>query len=187
MLVDIRENLHSLIADGKDIVFVWVPSHVGIRGNSLADQAANKARTGPMYGRMICSQDLRPAVKKYCHNIWQAIWSEQKQNKLFKIQPKLNETLPICRNSRQEEVVLARLHIGHCYITHAYFLRNEEAPFCIACDEPFTVEHILISCSDLWEIRCRHYRAADLRSLFLEVPIVNVFNFLNECALFMKI
>ena len=187
MLVDIRENLHDLIADRKDIVFVWVPSHVGIRGNSLADQAANRARTGPMYGHMICSQDLRPAVKRYCYNIWQSTWSEQKKNKLFRIRPNLDEILPTCRDSRHEEVVLARLHIGHCYMTHAYLLRDEEKPFCVACNESFTVEHFLISCSDLCEIRCRHYRAADLRSLFLNVPIVNVFDFLRESKLFAKI
>ena len=36
----------NLTRDGKKIVFIWVPGHVGIRGNLAADSAAKDALVG---------------------------------------------------------------------------------------------------------------------------------------------
>ena len=36
----------KLIRDGKEIVFVWVPDYVGIRGNSAAEPAGRDALVG---------------------------------------------------------------------------------------------------------------------------------------------
>ena len=33
LLIQIQEFLHKINADQKEIVFMWVPEHVGIRGN----------------------------------------------------------------------------------------------------------------------------------------------------------
>ena len=46
ILVQILELYLDLTKDGKEIVFVWVPGHVDIRGNSDADSAAKDALVG---------------------------------------------------------------------------------------------------------------------------------------------
>ena len=46
----------NLTKDGKDIVFNWVPGHVGIRGNSGADSAAKDALVGDISVELILSQ-----------------------------------------------------------------------------------------------------------------------------------
>ena len=37
--------------------------------------------------------------------------------------------------------ILARLRIGHTYITHSYISKREKAPWCDVCHELCTVEH----------------------------------------------
>ena len=39
------------------------------------------------------------------------------------------------RTNRKEETVMARLHIGHSFITHSFLLKGEEPPMCIGCDK----------------------------------------------------
>ena len=45
-------------------------------------------------------------------------------NKLFEIKPVIGQSQTVVRNIRQEEVVLARLRIGHTRITHSYLLNE---------------------------------------------------------------
>ena len=51
----------------------------------------------------------------------------------------IGEYQSVVRNIRKEEVVLARLCLGHTRVTHSYLLQGEEQPQCVGCDAPFTV------------------------------------------------
>ena len=75
---------------------------------------------------------------------------------------------------------MARLHIGHSFITHSFLLKGEEPPMCIGCDELLTVEHTLLTCSDLTEIRESHFTAQSLHVLFQDIPPEKTFNFVKE-------
>ena len=83
--------------------------------------------------------------------------------------------------------MIAQLHIGHSFITHSFLLKGEEPPVCIGCDELLTIKHILLTCSDLIEIRQSHFTAQSLHELFQEVLPEKIFNFLKEINIFGKI
>ena len=51
--------------EGSEIVFIWVPSHVGIRGNSTADSAAKDALDGDISIELIPFSDLKPHTNIY--------------------------------------------------------------------------------------------------------------------------
>ena len=103
------------------------------------------------------------------------------------IKPVIGQSQPVVRNVRQEEVVLARLRIGHTRITHSYLLKQEEPPYCFGCDTLFTVRHFLLECGDFSHIRNKYFHVDTIKQLFNDVPIDNVFLFLKEINLFNKL
>ena len=65
--------------------------------------------------------DFKPSINTFVHNKWQMSWNAAVFNKLHSIKPSLGEWHPNYRIDRKEEVTLARLRIGHPFITHSFF------------------------------------------------------------------
>ena len=82
---------------------------------------------------------------------------------------------------------MARLHIGHSFLTHSLLLKGEEPPVCIGCDKRLTIEHILLTCSDFIEIRESHFTAKSLRMLFKDISPEKIFNFWKKLIFLEKI
>ncbi|GFU16650.1 RNase H domain-containing protein [Trichonephila clavipes] len=75
---------HSL-THSLDIVFCWLPSHVGIIGNEQADSAAKSATTHlPL---AVPLSDMKRVIMHHIFNIWQESWSQQLDNKLHSVKP----------------------------------------------------------------------------------------------------
>ena len=110
--------------DGREIVFIWVPGHVGIRGNSAADSAAKDALDGDISVELIPYSDLKSGTNKYILQLWQSEWDEFPENKLYKVFPMLKECIVCPRSNRKEETVMARLHIGHFFYYSFLFIEG---------------------------------------------------------------
>ena len=93
----------------------------------------------------------------------------------------------VVRNIRREEVVLARLRLGHTRVTHSYLLQGEEHPQCVGCDAPFTVRHFLLECGDFAQVRNNCFHVDNMKELFQDIHIDSIMTFLRQINLFNKI
>jgi ribonuclease HI len=50
-------RVHYLLSDGRNITFMWLPSHVGLAGNVAVDAAAKAALTLPPAASVIPYSD----------------------------------------------------------------------------------------------------------------------------------
>ena len=105
----------------------------------------------------------------------------------FKSMPNISEWLPGFRLNRREEIILARLRIGHTHMTHSYLLKGEDLPECIPCNTTLSVKHLLVECTDLAPYRDKYFHAHSLKTLFDTVKLESLFDFLKEVNLFKRI
>ena len=182
LVVNLLHKLHLLSTAHKTIFFCWIPSNIGIRGNEAADVAAKESLDFNITASQVAYTDLKPHINSFIANKWQERWS---------CCPEIKPTLGVWpsgfRNSSKEEVVLSRLRIGHTYFSHSYILRQEDPRECTACQEIYSVRHVLIDCIDLGLIRPRFYTVPDMKSLFDTVSVDRILSFIKEVNLFDKI
>jgi ribonuclease HI len=112
LILKILEHLNLNLSSGYTITFVWVPSHIGIAGNTAADATAKAALCLPVSDINIPHTDFKTLVSSYTNSRWQQSWSTEKDNKLYKIQSTVKPVV-INRLPRRDEVTIHRLRIGH--------------------------------------------------------------------------
>ncbi|GFT33391.1 RNase H domain-containing protein [Trichonephila clavipes] len=174
-ILDITSRLYS---KGFDIVFCWLPSHVGIIGNEQADSAAKSATTHlPL---AVPLSDMKHVIMHHIFKIWQESWSQQLDNKLHSVKPVIGAwpVMPM----RRTDVKLTRLRIGHTRFTHRHLLFGERAPECPSCHVSYTVHHILIDCPvfNTHRMTFFHQSVLTLSDLVGESPQQNLFAFIRR-------
>ncbi len=175
--LNLLDNLTYL---GFSIKFCWVPSHVGIRGNELADRAAKTAFNHLPFD--LPYFDMKNLVTARVYGEWQQSWSEQTSNKLYAVKP-LIAVWP-STSSRKHDVIITRLRIGHTRLTHRHLLLGE--PTCPQCKTALTVKHILIECPNFRNQRCYYFHRQNLslKDLLNITPHKNIFGFLKSIGFY---
>ena len=133
-------------------MYIQIPSHIGIQGNEMVNKQAKTSLTLEPTSFKISFSNFKPSINKYILDQRQTSWNNSIGNKLLEIKPTIGEHQSVVRNIRREEVVLARLCLGHTRVTHSYLLLGEEQPQCVGCDTPFTVRNFLLECGNLCDI-----------------------------------
>lgn len=179
----------SALSPHTNIVFVWVPGHCGIVGNDQADLAARQANTMGLLLRGESLPDLVSVMRSSIWNSWQRDWIGLENNKLRNIKPQVGSWISSCRGSRREEVVLARLRIGHSRLTHGHLMARAPPPLCPSCQVPISVLHILTECLQYTASRTLFNLPTDLSILLSDSSpyISNIIKFLKKHDLYSQI
>ena len=81
--LQIIEMIDKLKSQNKVIKLCWVPSHMGIKGNEKADEAAKSALLIPVDKNIkISYTDTRSAITAHFKGIFQTRWNDLQFNKL---------------------------------------------------------------------------------------------------------
>ena len=117
LVLDVLIKYSALTNKHKTILFCWVPSHVGIRGNEQADEAAKAALNERPPTWHYHTPILNRYINIFIRGKWSDFWVNQINNKLHSVQPILGCGSLSNRNHRREQLVLCRLRLGHTYRT----------------------------------------------------------------------
>ena len=147
------------------IVFCWVPSHTGIKGNEKADSAAKSFLHLPRAKVGVPYTDFKYLISQYIFSTWQDDWNGAILNKLHSV---------------KDKVVLCRARIGHTYI-----LKKDPPLPCEHCQCLLTVRHILVECNHFAQERKHIFGRRDVVESFRFHPTLTVL-FLKQIEFYYK-
>lgn len=187
-----QEWLFRIHCVRKSVSFCWVPSHVGIHGNEMADKEAKAASTlSETTFRKVPHTDLKGPIRSYILSKWQEKWNCPLLANNIKYRNIRNSILPWPSSfqlDRRTEVILARLRIGHTHLTHQFILEGSSPPECAYCDEILTVEHILMVCPRYSNQRGRYFQGKSLSDILGdEADVSAIVSFLKCIQIFNNI
>jgi len=150
MLRDILDTKHAL---QHEVTLVWVPSHIGIQGNEIANRLANEGTKKSAVDKDIGIElaEAYSTVEDYCRGKWQEKWS-LRTNDQFSLTVSSVLTSRLQQQwfaSRRIEVTANRLKFGRCRLNaYLHQIGRQDTGLCAQCGIPETVEHYVIECDD---------------------------------------
>ena len=90
IILKLKLRMHRIISRGINISLIWIPSHVGIEGNEMADELAKfSLKNEDIKNLKVPCSDYKLLISEHFQNKWQASWNKEASNKLHAIQRKL--------------------------------------------------------------------------------------------------
>ena len=152
--------LELLVEIPNDVTFVWIPSHIGIEGNEIADGLANAATKNKTIdlGVPLELPETFKLVDKYILERWQSSWDVCSTGQHYKaVEPLISRNVKYTSTNRRKEITITRLRLGKCRLNACL---NEISAhvdgLCENCHTPETVEHFLLHCGNQVTVSLRN-------------------------------
>ncbi|XP_050338794.1 uncharacterized protein LOC126765213 isoform X2 [Bactrocera neohumeralis] len=136
----------AVISAPRKIKIMWIPGHVGITGNHLADAAAKSVKNIPaLTYNYLSKQDIRNFIKhkrlEENLNAWKLYTHSYAIINPDRIPTVYGPTTKISAIK-----AYTRLRIGHTILTHSHILMGKSRSNCPFCDNSVSIQHILADC-----------------------------------------
>ena len=103
MLNEIYEYVNNI---KNNITITWIPSHVGIKGNEMADRIAQHAITNENVQLDIGLElkEINHCILQYVNEKWQQIWTTSATGQFYrKIEPLISRNIKYTHQNRAKE------------------------------------------------------------------------------------
>ena len=131
---------------------VWIPSHVGIRGNEYVDKLAKDSLSLPRISFRVprTYKELNPFISKFFMSKWQERWNVGEKGRFFhSIVPEVSYKVSFSDSNKSKQTVLSRLRFGKCLLNDTLLMfRKHPTGLCDFCHYPDSVDHYLLQCID---------------------------------------
>ena len=129
---------------------VWIPSHIGIKGNEQADVLAKRA-TEKIAVDIPFQKDQKvilQEIEAYILKRWQEKYDNISTDSIYKmIEPLVNKHIKATHKIRAFETFVARIRTETLFLNNYKYKRKlHPTGLCDTCNEPETVSHLILHC-----------------------------------------
>ena len=150
-IVEILDEHEIIKALHINITIAWVPSHVDIRGNEIADQLAKAATllSAADLQPLVTLTDIYKSIDKEIITIWQETYTKSNTISHYKdIEPQVSFSNKFSSKNLNKESIITRLRLGNTYL-NKYLQKigkhsNGNCDHCVKQKE--TITHFLLKC-----------------------------------------
>jgi ribonuclease HI len=146
-------KIHTIYSDlykeRLQVDIVWIPSHIGIKGNEQADKMAKHATSFPESDNEHVPPDRQTVyrwIERSMIKEWQKQYDKIQDKTWYKqLEPNVNKKVKFTATTRREEVTITRIRFEHCRTRDRQFkMKHSESNRCTACPtEVETITHYL--------------------------------------------
>ena len=122
----IIDQIRKLINNSnKDIEILWIPGHCGIPGNEKVDKCAKEILQDQPQNDIPCpASDYLNHLHSSFRTTLQLVWDLNPHYHLHQIKPRMGHWPSSNRNTKLQEIILARLRVGHTSLTHYHIFEH---------------------------------------------------------------
>lgn len=154
LAIEFWYNYGQLINNNIILTILWIPGHIQIKGNDIADKIAKQATIKTNIDVNIKNDysQIKNIAKKIGANIWEKQWEHNHNpsiNHYKTIIKEFGTRIKYYNKNRRKDTIITQFRAGYTYYLKHYKKKylNRTDGLCDICKVPETIEHYLINCN----------------------------------------